>query len=138
MLEQFLKYRSDIAAILVRVIIGFIFIKTGWLKISDMPNTVLMFQQLHIPTFLAYVVSYGELIAGAVLISGFYAEIAALFLSAVMIGAIYLTSKLGFVVFALPLSVFAGVISIIGFGPGAFTINKLFAIDKIEKTVENQ
>jgi uncharacterized membrane protein YphA (DoxX/SURF4 family) len=85
-----------------------------------MDVTVAMFAQMHIPAFLTYIVAYGELIGGIMLVVGFCTCSATVFLGVVMIVAIALSYPMGFGAYALPLATFAGIVAIAGAGPGKF------------------
>jgi len=60
--HKILHVRADFALLISRVILGGIFVATGWIKISDMHMTIAYFNALHIPLFLTYLVSYGEFV----------------------------------------------------------------------------
>jgi len=105
---------KNVAALIVRLIVGAIFIVAGWMKVSDMVPVVQNFGQMGLAPFLAYFVAYAELIGGIMLVLGFYVELAALVLAVIMVVAIYLTRNFGFQVYSMPLSVLAGAVSILG------------------------
>jgi putative oxidoreductase len=123
-MKTFIQTRPNLTQLIVRLIIGGIFIATGWMKIADMGMTIGYFGSMHIPAFLAYVVGYGEFIGGILLVIGLWTEIAAAFLGIVMIVAIFLTLPHGFQMFSMPLVVFAGTMAILGNGAGKFAICK--------------
>jgi putative oxidoreductase len=111
------------ALLITRVIVGVIFVYSGWLKVADMGATVGMFGQMGIPSFLAYIVSYGEIIAGLLLILGLWTMCASLFLIVVMVVAVFLTRSMGFQMYSLPLITLAGLIAIHGNGAGRYKVN---------------
>ena len=117
-----LKMHPDVALLITRLIIGGIFVYSGWAKVADIAGTVGMFSQMGIPAFLTYIVSYGELIGGVLLILGLWTELAALFLTIVMLVAFYLTRNFGFQSFGLPLVTLAGLLAILGLGAGKYKI----------------
>lgn len=116
--------RADICLLVTRLIIGGIFVFSGWAKVADMSMTVEFFGSLNIPAFLAYIVSYGELIGGILLLIGLWTEYASIFLAVVMIVAICLTIPLGPQAFMTPLATLAGIIAILGNGAGKYSIRR--------------
>jgi putative oxidoreductase len=119
-----MNINKNIAILVVRLIIGGIFITTGWMKVSDLSMTVGFFSQLGIAAFLAYVVTYVELIGGILIVLGLWTEIAAIALGVVMLGAIYYTMSMGFQGFMGPLAVLGGLVSILGTGAGTYVVKK--------------
>ncbi|MCC6290564.1 DoxX family protein [Candidatus Nomurabacteria bacterium] len=113
---------ADTALFISRVLLGIIFVVAGWNKVSDMPATIGFFSSMSIPAFLAYIVGYGELIGGVMLILGLWAQMAAIFLSVVMIVAVILTNGAGFAAYSMPLAVLAGLIAVVGAGAGKYQI----------------
>jgi putative oxidoreductase len=114
--------KKDIAVLIVRLIIGGIFIFSGWMKISDMTMTVGFFGTLGIPAFLAYIVGYAEFIGGILLVIGLWTCISSIVLGIIMIVAVILTVSAGPSMFMTPLVTLAGLISILGSGAGRFAI----------------
>lgn len=108
--------------LVVRLIIGGIFIFAGWTKVADMTSTVGFFATLGIPAFLAYVVGYLELIGGILLVLGVWTQKSAIILALIMIVAVWLTMAGGFQIFSTPLVTLAGLLSLIVSGPGAYAI----------------
>ncbi len=125
MLHHKLKVSPDIALLIVRVIIGGIFVYSAWMKINDMAGTLANFAKMGIPDVLTYIVTYGELIGGLMLIIGLLTEVAVSFLFIVMLVAVYLTKDFGFGMFALPLATLAGLVSILGCGAGKYKVKKI-------------
>lgn len=113
---------ADTALFISRVLLGIIFVVAGWNKVSDMATTIGFFSSMSIPAFLAYIVAYGELIGGVMLILGLWAQVAAIFLSVVMIVAVILTSGAGFAAYSMPLTVLSGLIAVVGAGAGKYQI----------------
>lgn len=78
---------------LLRVVLGGIFLVHGYTKVFTMGVDAVasFFASVGIPAaaFVATVVSYGELIAGVLIILGIFTHWAAKFASIVLIGAIY-------------------------------------------------
>lgn len=79
---------NDIALVIIRIALGSVFIVHGWAKVADLAGTAGFFASIGLPAYLAYVVAFIELIGGIMIVLGVYARIAAIFVAAVMIGAI--------------------------------------------------
>ena len=121
-MNNIIKNRSDIALLLVRFIVGGIFIYAGWEKVSNMAGTIGFFAGMGIPSFLAYFVSYAELIGGVLLFLGLGTCVLASLLSVIMIVAIWLVRAGGFMAFGLPLATLAGLIALIGLCGGKYSL----------------
>ena len=78
------------AALLLRVVLGGLFLAHAWLKIFVFTpaGTVGFFQSLGLPGALAYVVMAVEVVGGLALIFGVYARVAAIVLIPGLLGAI--------------------------------------------------
>ena len=113
---------KNLAVLIVRIIIGGIFIIAGWMKVSDMAMAASYFNDLGIATFLAYIVAYAELLGGLALVLGLWQHISATVLGVIMLGAIYYSVSGGFPGVMGPLSLLAGLVSLLGTGPGKFTV----------------
>ena len=113
--------RKDIALLVVRLIIGGIFIFSGYEKITDLSGTVTMFTGFGIPVFLTYIVAFGELISGILLVLGLWTCFVAMFLAIIMIVAVWLT-KSNIQMVMTPLATLAALISLIGFCGGKYSI----------------
>ena len=114
--------RKHIALLITRLIIGVVFIGTGWLKVSDMPTTIGYFAQMGIPAFFAYIVGYLELIGGIMIVLGLWTCLAAAVLAIIMLFAIWFTRSMGFMGIALPLVTFAGLSSLVGVCGGKYAL----------------
>lgn len=120
--QLLLKKRSHIALFLTRLIIGGIFIATGWMKVADMAATVGYFAQMGIPAFFAYAVGYLELIGGIMLVLGLYTCLVAGVLGVIMLFAIWYTRGMGFQGFATPLATLAALLALFGVCGGKYSI----------------
>ena len=78
------------AALLLRVVLGGLFLTHAWLKIFVFTpaGTAGFFESIGIPGVLAYVVMAVEVVGGVALIAGVYARVAAIVLVPVLLGAI--------------------------------------------------
>lgn len=114
--------RSHIALFLTRLIIGGIFIATGWMKVSDMAATVGYFAQMGIPAFFAYAVGYLEFIGGIMLVLGLYTCLIAAVLGIIMLFAIWYTRGMGFQGFTTPLATLAALLALFGVCGGKYSL----------------
>lgn len=112
----------SIALLITRIIIGGLFIFSGWMKVSDMAMTLGMFQGMGIPDFLTYIVSYGEIIGGLLLVLGLWITVVGAFLGIIMVSATYLSIPLGFPMYLIPAVVFVVLLFIIKYGAGAYRV----------------
>ena len=69
-----------LAPLMARITLGILFISTGWGKVHNLDNVTAFFTELRIPgpAFQATLVSYVELIGGALILVGLYTELAAI------------------------------------------------------------
>lgn len=114
---------------LVRLALAGSFLFHGISKVMNLAGTIGFFGRLGLSASLAYVIAFGEVLAGLAMLSGLYTKYAGWFISAVMVGAIYFAkfpagglkaSELELVLLAVALGV-----SLVG--PGEYTVKKLFA-----------
>jgi putative oxidoreductase len=80
-------------ALLTRLYVGWVFLKSGWLKLSDLDSTLFLFQEeyrvpLLSPGFAAVAGTAGELLFSSLLILGVVGRLSALGLQAVNILAV--------------------------------------------------
>lgn len=114
--------RHNICLLVARIIIGGIFIYSGWMKVSDMSQTIAFFATAGLPAILAHVVAYTELIGGGLLILGLFSEIAAAALAIIMVGAVYLTWSAGPQMFMTPLAILGGLLAFMAAGAGHYAV----------------
>lgn len=82
-------YCPDTAKLFIRIALGIVFINSGWMKIQNIEFVIQGFSSIGIPVWLTYIVSYGEFIAGILVIAGLFARYAAVFISIVMLVATF-------------------------------------------------
>jgi len=92
--ERVVSQLDFLAPLLARVTLGVLFMSTGWGKVQNLAKVAAFFAELHIPApaIQATLVSYVELIGGALLLVGLLARLASVPLIASMAVAI-LTAK---------------------------------------------
>lgn len=121
-----------LAPILARLVIGTVFVQTGWGKLHNLDQIVNFFRELGIPApeLQAPFVSGVELVCGAMILAGLMTRLAALPLIGTMVVAI-LTAKLKD--FTGPLDVFGTqefdyivlLLVLFVYGAGKFSIDQL-------------
>ncbi|MEX3713171.1 DoxX family protein [Cytobacillus horneckiae] len=81
--------KNQIAAAILRVVLGVVFFMHGVSKFQDgIVNTVGFFESLGLPGFTAYIVALIELIGGLAMILGIGTRIISILFALIMIGAI--------------------------------------------------
>jgi uncharacterized membrane protein YphA (DoxX/SURF4 family) len=115
-------HNKSVGLLIIRVAIGALFALVGWMKVSDMTNTVLMFAQMGIPAYLAYIAAYTELLGGISLILGYGSKIASALLAVTMAVAAYEVRTAGFMMMALPLTLLAVALGLMFTGPGKYSL----------------
>jgi uncharacterized membrane protein YphA (DoxX/SURF4 family) len=117
-----MKFTHDksIGLLILRIIIGGIFIMAGWAKVSNMDATVAMFASMGFGTFLTYVASYVELLGGISLVVGYGSKIASALLSVVMIVAIYKLRNMGMAAVMPPLAILGATLALFFTGSGKY------------------
>lgn len=87
----------DLAALILRVSLGVMFIAHALLKIMvfTLPGTVQFFASVGLPGWMAYVVTFAELVGGIALIAGIYTRQVAFALVPILLGAFYVHSGNG-------------------------------------------
>lgn len=126
-----MRSTTDLALLLVRVGLALVFMAHGWEKIINMDGgagTIHFFATLGLSSIWAYLVAYGELVGGILMLVGFGTGWAGVALAAIMVGSI-VTVKLakGFVGgYEFDLMLFLAAIAISLAGPGEYTAKYLF------------
>lgn len=87
----------DIAALLLRLGLGAMFIAHGLLKVMvfTLPGTVQFFDSVGFPGWMAYLVTFGEIAGGIALITGIYTRQVAYAMLPIVLGAFYVHSGNG-------------------------------------------
>jgi putative oxidoreductase len=137
------KNAPDVAALVLRLAAGLIFLPHGWSKVAGAGPAAFaadMAANYHIPAFLGYVAAYSELVGGVLLILGLLTRLDALLLAGTMFVAAFIVQlpdalyevppgaiKL-FVALKgieLPLAMFAICLSLVLTGGGRFSLDAL-------------
>ena len=85
-----MENKYEVSALILRVILGVSFFLHGLAKFQGgLVNTAGWFDSIGIPSFLAYVVAFIELVGGIAMVVGFGTRIAAGLFVIIMFGAIF-------------------------------------------------
>ena len=121
---------KHLGLLVLRLILGAIFVYHGYGKLTNIEATAGFFSMLHIPmaTVMAYVVGLVELVGGALLILGLFTCIASMLLMVVMLVALF-TAHLGKpfsgpMGLEFPLAVLGGLAALAGTGGGKWVVWK--------------
>jgi putative oxidoreductase len=121
---------------LLRIHFGVILLAHGWLKVSifTVDGTVNYFASIGLPAVIAYLVIFGELVGGLVILLGIQTRLASLFTVPIVLGAAIMNSGNGWLhsangggwEYAASLTVIAVAITLMGSGNFlSFNINPL-------------
>jgi len=80
----------DIATLMLRSSLGIMFIAHGLLKVMvfTLPGTVMFFESVGFPGWMAYVVAFSEIGGGVLLIAGVYTRAVALAFIPILLGSL--------------------------------------------------
>ena len=125
----------DLAALVLRLSMGVMLIAHGLLKVMvfTMAGTAQFFEQVGFAGWMAYPVTFVEIIGGTLLIVGFYSRYVALFTIPVLLGALYVHIGNGWVFSAqnggweYPAFLVMMAIVTALLGDGEYSIRKVFA-----------
>jgi putative oxidoreductase len=126
--------RTEIAALLLRIGLGTMFIAHGLLKVMvfTLPGTVGFFEQVGFPGWLAYIVTFAEIGGGILLIAGIRVTLVSMALLPVLLGALFVHWGSGWV-FSAPnggweYPAFLALASVVQalLGPGKFAVEVPF------------
>ncbi len=115
------------AALVLRMVIGALFLYSGIIKLMNMEMIIGFFASMGLSVVIAWLVTIGEIAAGAALIAGIFTRIASVIVVIIMLGATILTAKATGFNTAIPTLVyaFAGV-SLFLSGPGCFALANIW------------
>ncbi|MEK7563945.1 MAG: DoxX family protein [Patescibacteria group bacterium] len=95
---------KNLGLLIIRLVVGVVFIYAGYMKFSSVEQTAGFFSAIGLNTSWVYVIALAELVGGILMVLGLFTRIAGLWLTGVMIGAIYLvTWNMGFAASQLPM-----------------------------------
>ncbi|MBU3668717.1 MAG: DoxX family protein [Candidatus Taylorbacteria bacterium] len=81
-------HNTDIGLLILRIVVGLVFIVHGYGKVTGIDQTIGFFGMLGFPAVLAYVVAYVELLGGISLVIGYGSKISSALLAFTMLVAI--------------------------------------------------
>ncbi|MEP0250562.1 MAG: DoxX family protein [Roseibium sp.] len=123
---------TDLAALVLRLSSGVLFLAHGWLKVSlfTIPGTVAFFESLGLPGFFAYLTILAELGGGLLLIAGIAVRLVSVPLIAILLGSVWAHAGFGWTFsnegggweFPLFWAVVQGVIALLGAGAYALCL----------------
>ncbi len=114
------SHNKDVGLLILRIIIGAVFIFAGYSKLSDMGATVAQFGTIGFVPFWAYVVAWVEFIGGISLVVGYGSKIASALLSIIMIVAIYVSMGGGMAAISTPLVTLGATLALFFTGAGKY------------------
>lgn len=126
------KNRS-LSLLIIRVVLGAIFIAHGWQKIQAMDQVITFFGTLGLAPWIAYAVTWIEFIGGIALVLGVATCLAGLLLAIVMIGSIviimkgpggatFIASQPGVMSYELNAMLLAAALGAVFAGPGKYSL----------------
>jgi putative oxidoreductase len=106
--------KRDLGMLLLRLVVGAVFIVQGWTKIQGMEATLGFFASLGLNSFWAHLVAWAELVAGIAMFVGIFTRLAAYLITIIMIVAVYMvTFKMGFLMgYSTNLLLIAGALAV--------------------------
>jgi len=129
----------DLAALLLRVGLGVMFIAHGLLKLTvfTLAGTAQFFTQVGFPSWLAYPITFGEILGGALLILGFHSRYVAAATVPILLGAVFVhwgngwlfTAANGGWEYPAFLTVTAAAVALLG--DGRYSVRKLIRNRKV-------
>lgn len=120
-------HNKDFGLLVIRVIIGAIFLVHGYQKLQGMDGVVGFFGMLGFAPFMAYIVAWVEFLGGVSLIIGYGSKVASFLLALTMITAlIKVHAANGFSVgnngYEFVLALFAVSVGLLYTGPGRYSL----------------
>ena len=117
----------DLGMLFIRLALAATFINAGWFKVSNLAMVVGGMGEAGIPAFLAYIVSFGELLGGIALLIGIFSRYAGILLSIIMAVALFMVHWAnGYSVqnggYEYVLVLLLGALAMITFGSGKYSL----------------
>ena len=119
------KSWKSIGLLALRIALGVIFIRHGYMKLADITSTAGFFGMVGfpMPVFFAYFVGLAELISGIAVLLGIYTRLAAKVIAIIMIVAILTVHlKQDFGMMEFPLAILGGALALAGCGGGKWKV----------------
>jgi putative oxidoreductase len=117
--------KRELGMLILRVVVGAVFIAHGWAKLQGMEGTIGFFDTLGLASFFAYLVTWTEILAGLAMLLGIYTRIAGYLLAIVMVFAILLAKfQMGFLGgYELELTLLAASLALALSGAGPYSVS---------------
>jgi putative oxidoreductase len=130
-MRRLLPINTDLALLILRVVLGIIMIYHGWPKLTNLGGTIEGFSGMGIPApaLAAVFAMVAEFFGGLLLLAGVFTDIAGLMFAIDMLGAItFVHAKNGFAVneggVEWPLALLAMALAIALAGPGRYAAGR--------------
>lgn len=117
--------KLDTALLLLRIVVGLVFVLAGWGKVTGMEGTQEAFANMGIPlaSVTAWLVGLIELIGGAMVLVGYKVRIPAALLALIMVGAIvFVKLSQGWGPMRIDLALLAMSVSLYLLGSGSYSL----------------
>ncbi|OGH87780.1 MAG: hypothetical protein A3J93_05080 [Candidatus Magasanikbacteria bacterium RIFOXYC2_FULL_42_28] len=122
-------HHPHVGLLLTRVALALVFIHAGWLKVTDMDMVLTGFASMGFPAFLAYFVSYAELIGGVALLLGLGVRYVGIVLAVIMLVATKVLFGNGFGLmgggYEYTLILMLLLIAVVTTGPGKYSVEQM-------------
>jgi putative oxidoreductase len=130
-MRRLLPLNTDLALLVLRVVLGIIMIVHGWAKVTDLGGTIEGFTGMGIPlpAVAAVFSTVAEFFGGLLILAGAFTDIAAILIVIDMLGAItFVHAKNGFLIseggVEWPLALVAMALAIALAGPGRYAVGR--------------
>ncbi len=129
-MRRLLPLNTDLALLIVRVVLGIIMIYHGWPKLTNLGGTIEGFTGMGVPlpALAAIFATVAEVLGGLLMLAGAFTDIAGLLFAIDMLGAItFVHAKNGFGGqggMEFPLALLAMALAIALAGPGRYAVGR--------------
>ena len=121
------EHMKSVGLIALRLALGIVFIRHGWMKLTAMDGVVQMVANIGFfaPTFWAWVLALVEFVGGIMVLVGFFPKLAAKFLIIDMVVALLLVhAQMPYQSAELPIALLGGLLALLGAGAGNWVVSK--------------
>lgn len=112
----------DIALLVLRLVVGIVFVYHGYAKVTGMEGTIGFFASLGFAPILAYAVAWIETLGGALMILGVGTRVIAPLFAVIMLVAIFMVKDGSFSKAELDIVLLGASIALFSAGSGAYAI----------------